>query len=286
MENKTFFMTGATSGLGKEAALALAKKGNTIIALVRNKTKGEQLISLNQKLNPNKGNIKLIEGDLNSFDSIKKACEKIKLRFVKLDCIILNAGIMNFRHIKTENDIEETFQVNLLSPLLICHHLIDLLKESKNAKIIFTASALHQGDINYNDIEFNNNFSGFKVYRQSKLGVILICRLLAQKLAPHDITICSQHPGLVKTELGRSAGWFSKLIFSLMGKSAKKGAENLIYLMETSKNKLISGEYYVNKKVKEITPQSYDINTAEKLLKVIRKYLSKYISTESLIFKD
>jgi NAD(P)-dependent dehydrogenase (short-subunit alcohol dehydrogenase family) len=286
MKNKTFFMTGATSGLGKEAAINLANKGATIIALSRNKKKGNQLIELHQKINSGKGKIELIEGNLSSFDSVKKACKEVKSKFNKLDGIILNAGIMNFSSLKTENNIEETLQVNLLSPLLICHYLVDLLKNNEDNRIIFTASALHQGNIKFNDIEFSQNFSGFKVYRQSKLGVILTCRLLSQKLSNNNINIYSQHPGLVKTELGRSAGWFSKLIFSLMGISAKKGAKNLIYLSETSNTSLISGEYYANKKIKKITPQSYDINTARNLLNVCEKYLHEYIDNESLIFNQ
>ena len=121
------------------------------------------------------------------------------------------------------------------------------------------------------------------MYSQSKLGVILSCRALADTL--DDIAIYSQHPGLVSTNLGRSAGWFSRMFFYVMGKSPAKGAETLSYLMETPKAQLNSGEYYANKKVKATTPQSYDMEVAAQLLDVCQTYLKGYIHTDSPIFK-
>lgn len=278
-------MTGATSGLGKVSAIKAASNGNTLIVLARNKTIGETLkLEFNQQHPNASGKIEIIEGNLNSFDSVSTACQEIKLRYPTIDMIINNAGIMNFEFKQTIDKIEETLQVNLISPLLICDILFDNLKKAQNPKIIFTSSGLHQGEINFGNLEFKNSFSSFKVYRQSKLGVILICRLLAKPLEEHSISIYSQHPGMVRTNLGRAAGWFSKLIFYLMGKSPEKGSQTLSYLIETPYNQLKSGEYYANKKVTSTTIESYDMKVAEKLLQTVRGYVEKYANSESVIF--
>jgi NAD(P)-dependent dehydrogenase (short-subunit alcohol dehydrogenase family) len=200
--------------------------------------------------------------------------------------IINNAGIMNFEFRQTIDKIEETLQVNLLSPLLICHLLFDNLKNAQDPKIIFTSSGLHQGEINFKNLEFKDSFSSFKVYRQSKLGVILICRLLSKSLKDYNINIYSQHPGMVRTNLGRNSGWFSRMIFYLMGKSPEKGSITLSYLMETPNAQLKSGEYYANKEITATTKQSYDMKVAEELLEVVKVYLEKYITTPSPIFKQ
>lgn len=286
-QRKTIFMTGATSGLGKVSAIKAANNGDTLIILSRNKNIGEKMkLEFKNQYPKATGKIDIIEGNLNSFESVSAACKVVKSRYPEIDMIINNAGIMNFEFKETIDNIEETLQVNLMSPLLICDMLLENLKKSKNPKIIFTSSGLHQGEIKFENLEFENNFSSFKVYRQSKLGVILICRLLAKRLSEHNISIYSQHPGMVRTNLGREAGWLSKLIFYLMGKSPEKGSQTLSYLIETPKNHLKSGEYYANNKVTSTTKESYDMNVAEKLLHTVREYLKKYVDSESVIFQS
>lgn len=279
-------MTGATAGLGKVSAIKSANNGDTLIILARNKSKGEALKSEFNNQYPNAtGKIEIIEGDLNSFDSVCSACQKVKSKYPVIDMVVNNAGIMNFQFMQTVDNIEETLQVNLLSPLLICHLLFDHLKKAQDAKIVFTSSGLHQGAINFSNLEFKHSFSSFKVYRQSKLGVILICRLLAKSLKDHNISIYSQHPGMVRTSLGRNAGWFSRMIFYMLGKSPQKGSETLSFIIETPNSELKSGEYYSNKKVTTTTKESYDMEVAEKLLQRVRAYVEKYINSKSPIFE-
>lgn len=285
IENKVIFMTGATSGLGKVSALQAAKNGATLIVLVRNLSKGKALQTEFKNQHPESvGKIEIIEGNLNSLESVHTACKEVKSKFPVIDLIVNNAGIMNFEFKKTLDNIEETLQVNLLSPLFICHLLFDNMKKSKDPKIIFTSSGLHQGEINFGNLEFKDSFSSFKVYRQSKLGVILLCRLLAEPLAKHHIGIYSQHPGMVRTDLGRSAGWFSKMIFYFMGKSPEIGSQTLSYLIETPTSKLKSGEYYADKKITITTKESYDMDVAKKLLEKVEGYLSQFITSESPVF--
>lgn len=280
-------MTGATSGLGKMSALKAAQEGATLIVLARDKVKGQELCTDFKNQYPqSSGTIEIIEGDLSSFDSVSAACEVVKQKYPVIDMIVNNAGIMNFDTKKTINNIEETLQVNLLSPLLISHLLFENLTKSDDPKIIITSSALHQGNINFDNLEFNNSFSSFKVYRQSKLGVILICRLLAKSLKKHKVGVYSQHPGMVRTDLGRTAGWFSKMIFYVMGKSPEKGSQTLSFLIETPNVELTSGEYYANNKIITTTKESYDLEVAQKLLETVRKYLDQYIKFDSVIFQE
>jgi NAD(P)-dependent dehydrogenase (short-subunit alcohol dehydrogenase family) len=282
--NKIIFMTGATSGFGKICALKAAGNGATLIVLARNKNKGEALCNEFKNQYPDsKGKIEIVEGNLSSLNSVYSACEVIKSTYPVIDMIVNNAGIMNYETIKTVDDIEETLQVNLLAPVLICHLLLENLKRSTDSKVIFTSSGLHQGNINFDNLEFNTGFSSFKVYRQSKLGVILMCKLLAQKLKSDAISVYCQHPGVVITNLGQSAGWFSKVIFYLMGSSPEKGSQTLSFLMDTPKVELTSGEYYADKKITTTTKESYDMEVAQKLLNRANVYLNEYVKAKSII---
>ncbi len=284
-ENKAIFMTGGTSGLGKVAALHALANGAHLILMARNIEKGEQLQQAFASAYPKStGKLTLIKGNLSDLQSTVDVCTAVQELNVELDQIILNAGIMNFERKLSQNGIEETLQVNLLAPLLLIEKLHPLLNIAGNSKIIITASALHQGSINFNDIEFNENYSAFKVYRQSKLGTILLSRLLTDRFK--DFGIYTQHPGVVKTELGRDAGWFSKFIFSLMGSSPKKGARTLIYLMESNTKDLSAGGYYAKKLFTTTTKQSYDMAMAEGLMEVCKKYLAPYLNENTTEVKQ
>lgn len=93
----------------------------------------------------------------------------------------------------------------------------------------------------------------------------------------------SQYPGIVDTELSRSAGWLSKLIFKWMGKSPEHGAKTLNYLIETDNHSLMSGEYYAKSKVKETTKEAYDLEAAKRLVSILNGYLENYLPKSQLL---
>jgi len=281
---KTIFITGATAGIGMVAASQLAARGNTVIATARTPERGNELRMYYQQHYPGaKGTIEIVLCDLLSFESIVNACSQVKANHDCIDVLINNAGLWNFSYRESRDNNEETLQVNVLAPLLINHLLMDLLIKSTEAKSIFAASALHQGDVDFRNLEFKNHFNGFNAYRQSKLGIILLTRLLAKKLAPVNVGVYCEHPGLVNTKLGRDANWISNLIFRVMGITPEKGAKTLVYLAEEKKENLISGEYYYKESVKQITAQSNDLLVAQKLLTVLNGYLTRYVGSSDLI---
>jgi NAD(P)-dependent dehydrogenase (short-subunit alcohol dehydrogenase family) len=276
LENRVIFFTGATSGFGLIAALEFVQLGANVVITARSVEKFELVRNELQGKFPNaKGKLDFVICDLSSMKSVAIACDEFKKRYSKLDVLINNAGIWNFSYRETSDKIEETFQVNLMAPVFINHTLRDLLAKSDFAKSIFTASGLHQGNFNFEDPEFRNKFSGFKAYRQSKLGIILMTRLYDSLDKKSGISYYAQHPGMVNTKLGRDAGWFSNLIFKLMGKSPEKGAQTLIYLVTQDKGNLTSGAYYQNQKVSQSSKESYNLTTAKRLESLVNQYLQK-----------
>lgn len=267
-------MTGATSGIGKEVALDLASKGEKVLVLARRSAKAEDLVSACDRRLPNcPGSIEVIPGDLSSLRSVEEACDIVLKSQDRLDMLIHNAGIMNFKFVESSDGIEETLQVNLLSMVFMINKLKPLLLKSNDPRILCTASGLHQGTINFSDPEFRQGYSALAAYRQSKLGMILTCRYLAKELEQENITICSTHPGVVRTSLARTAPGWAKLVFWMMGKSPAAGAKTLLHTCHTPTDQLVSGEYYANSVVKKITPESYGMEAAAKLWKLCNALL-------------
>lgn len=270
MNAKTIVIIGGTSGIGQAAVRHFLKTNNKLVLLYRNESKLQETLKGSDK------EVITIPCDLYSFNSMKKAIESIKEQVDVVDVLISNAGMWEFGERKmTENQIETTFQVNVLAPCFFKEQLTDLLKKSENPRVITTASALHIGTINFADIEYKQKFSGYQAYRQSKLAVVLLTRLWAKQ--GDGIQYFSFHPGVVSTELGRSAGWLAKTFFKFFGISPEKGAQTLIYLIESPKNSLISGEYYAkNKLTKTSTSESYNLETAKKMEEVVETYLARF----------
>jgi NAD(P)-dependent dehydrogenase (short-subunit alcohol dehydrogenase family) len=285
LNGQIVFITGATSGIGKIAACTLAQKGATVVATARSESKGEELISFFEKNYPDKeGKIEILHCDLSSFDSIMHAVESFKKRFLKLNLLINNAGIYNGNFKTSVNGIEETFHVNVLAPLLLTHLLCDMIVGTKG-KIINTSSSFHHGNINFNDIEGRQFYSGFNVYRQSKLAELLLTKIIAKKLEGTGVHIYCQHPGVVKTNLGGKTSKFFNTSLNIIGTSPEKGAETLLYLAIEPKEKLISGKYYAYKKIWKTKPYSNNIQLAEELFRVCRRLLGSYIKESSFIFE-
>jgi len=272
--SKNVLITGATSGIGTAIAIHLAQSGYSIIVCGRS---GENLNLLKNRLQTINSTISVytVLCDLSSYESIKAACTQILTSHNSIDVLILNAGLWNFRFIETADKIEETFQVNLLSQMIMYNELKGLMPKNEESKVIFTSSGLHQGTINFSDIEFRDRFSGFKAYRQSKLGLIMLTRWLANQTEHKGISFYCVHPGMVNTNLGRSAGWFSRVVFKLFGKSIEKGAQTHIHLIDQKNEALTSGAYYANSRVTQTTPYSYKMTEAHRLWHVLKNYTDR-----------
>ena len=103
----------------------------------------------------------------------------------------------------------------------------------------------------------------------------MLTRWLSKQAENSGISFYCVHPGMVSTQLGRNAGWFSRSIFKLFGKSKEKGAQTHVYLIDKKAGDLQSGEYYSNKKVSKTTTYSYNMEEAQKLWNTLQKYMPR-----------
>ena len=279
LQHKIIVMTGGTSGLGRVAALELARAGARVWVLCRNAQKGEGLVrELALDEGDPAGSIELALSDLTDLKSVANACKQILDQSPRIDALLNNAGVWAFKRQETADGIEKTFQTNVLAPLLITRLLMPGLRAATGAKVINTASALHKGAINWDDIEYRQGYTGFKAYQQSKLALILLTRLYAKRYEVDGVAHYSLHPGLVSTDIGRDGGWLAHTFFSLFGISPAEGADTLLYLADTDPALLENGAYYVKRRpVNTATPLSRDPDAAARLEALCLSYLRDWI---------
>jgi retinol dehydrogenase-12 len=276
MTNKlSVVITGGTSGFGKKAVIDLLKDGHDVWILYRDESKR---VNLMKDFIEYPGRAIFIYCNLSDFKSVSNACDKIIRQTNHLDILINNAGIWNSKKVITVDGIEETFQVNVLSPLLISEKCKSLLKNAKGSKIINTASGLHQGGLYLDNINWDKKYSGFKAYRHSKLALILMTRAMALHYFKDHISVYSFDPGMVKSQLQHSVSPFFNFLLGLLGQNSHKGAKTLNYIIQTPQPYIETGSYFKKrKKAKTTTELSLNLIKAEKVYQFCYSIIEKFL---------
>ena len=265
LQDKIILLTGATSGIGKVAAVEIAKTGATLVLTSRNMVKGEEV---KNEIIAASGNAKVevMECDLSSIDSILHFSGKFSSMYFKLDVLINNAGTWETERTETSDGFEKMFAVNYLAPFLLSNQLLPLLKQEFPTRIIFVSSAAHKmGKLNFDDLQSKKHFSHFAAYSQSKLAVLMAANTLADKLKNTRVTVNSMHPGVVSTALFDKMKPWQVLLFRLMMVTPEKGAETIIYLATSPEVEKTSGCYFIKKKTASVSARATNNADAEKL---------------------
>jgi len=203
LDGQVGIVTGATSGIGKETARELAKRGAKVIIGCRDKVRGEATA---KELAKEGGKVVFMKLDLASFKSVEEFCKRVVREETSLDFLINNAGMFTLDKIMTEDGYESQFQVNHLSHFLLTNILLDLIKAQDGGRIINVSSVAHWAsigiptDINWEMVRYN----GVLAYANSKLANVLFSKRLEEKLSDTGVSVYSVHPGGVSTDLGRN----------------------------------------------------------------------------------
>jgi NAD(P)-dependent dehydrogenase (short-subunit alcohol dehydrogenase family) len=273
LKNKTCIITGGNSGIGKAAAVGLARFGANIILVVRNRFRGEAALKEIITLTGNK-NIEIQLCCLSSFESIKECADNIRSHHKKIDMLINNAGAYFSKKHITKDGIEATFQVNYLSRFLLTNLLLDLIAKNGGGKIIIVNGEYHRhGKINFNDLQMENRYTGMCAACRAKLADLLFVYELSSKLKGFPVNVNALHPGIVATnavENDPDASMMRKILYWLAKpflSSPEKGAETILYLASNDEVKNVTGKYFINKKIAASSSSSLDKEAAKKLWK-------------------
>jgi NAD(P)-dependent dehydrogenase (short-subunit alcohol dehydrogenase family) len=280
MTGKICLVTGGNSGIGKAAALGLAKMGATVVIVSRNKEKGETAVTDIIAKSGNK-NVELIQADMSSQNLIHKLAEEFKARHEKLHVLINNAGVYLTKRTTTENGLETTFAVNHLGPFLLTSLLLDILKASSPSRIVNVTSDAHNGaKINFEDLQGEKRFSGWQAYGQSKLAMILFTHELAKKLEGSGVTANSAHPGVVRTNFAKNNGGLVMLGFKFLGIffiSPESSAKRILYVATSPRLEGVTGKYFSKMHETKSSPESYDDDAARRLWQVSEQLANRSV---------
>lgn len=272
MKGKTCFITGASSGLGKAAAVDLARLGASLVLACRTPEQGLRTAEEIQKETGNRS-IDFLAADLSSQAEIRKLAQEYQSRFPAPHVLINNAGLALRKRTLTTDGIETTLAVNHLAYFLLTNLLLDTLKNSGHPTRIVNVSsdAHHSGTIDFDDLQFEQGYSAWRAYARSKLCNLYFTYELAKKLEGTNVTVNALHPGAVATRVFRDVPLPIRALILLLTKSPQKGAQTTVYLASSPDVEGVNGKYFKNKAEANSSSLSRDSNSAQRLWEISAK---------------
>ena len=287
MERKTVIITGANSGIGKQAAMQLLEKGCQVILACRNPEKGQAL--LNEISSSGTYSAECMQVDMSLQKSVRSFAEKVRNKYDHVDVLIHNAAIFNVtqktRELTSEG-IETVWATNHVGPVLLTGLLLDLLRKSENGRILTVASkgllAMPGLKVNLQDPEFSKKkFSVVKAYYQSKLAQILYTLYLAEKEKGSGVTVNCVRVPAVQIDISRhpELSGFMKWVYSVKARNSippGKAAETYVDLALSPGYDGISGRYFDEHSVQVGTGQyAADKENRKAVMALTESYISR-----------
>jgi NAD(P)-dependent dehydrogenase (short-subunit alcohol dehydrogenase family) len=265
---RTCMITGATSGIGRATALALARLGADLVLVCRDRGRADETVTEIRSATGNR-NVEVMRADLSSQQAIRQLARDYLATDRPLHVLLNNAGVVNVRRTLTADGIETVFAVNHLASFLLTNLLLDRLTASAPARIVNVASDAHRfGTMNFDDLGGEKSYRSMRIYGQSKLANIMFTYELARRLEGSGVTVNCLHPGAVATGLGKNNGGWATVVIGMLRpffRTPESGAATSIYLASAPQVDGVSGKYFSNRKEARSSKASYDATAARRL---------------------
>jgi NAD(P)-dependent dehydrogenase (short-subunit alcohol dehydrogenase family) len=267
---QTILLTGATDGLGKQTALALARQGATLLLHGRDP---HRLETTRQEIQDATGNSRLESylADFASLAQVHSLAQAVQVKHPRLDMLINNAGIGGGKAGEAQREVSQDgyelrFAVNYLAPFLLTHLLLPCLRYTPPSRIINVSSA-GQVPLDFDNVMLERHYVPLDAYRQSKLAQVMFTFDLADALKGDQITVNCLHPASLMN---------TKMVYESFGytlSTIEDGVKALMYLATSPDLDGVTGKYFDQQREARANAQAYD-PAARRQLRQLSEQLS------------
>ena len=260
----TIAITGATSGIGEAAAVALAAAGHRILVIGRDPDRGAAAMARVELAGPGAGH-RLYLADLSLVREARRLAANIARDHPRLDVLANNAGAIFPRREETAEGLERTFALDHLGIWALTDALLPTLRTSR-ARVVTTSSAAHWGGrVDPADWQLRRGWSPWRAYCNAKLMNVLFTRALAKR--EPDVTAVCFHPGFIRSRFGTKPEGMAGLAGvaqRLFARSPERGAETLVHLASAPLPEH-PALYWAGRKPARMSAQAQDDGLADQL---------------------
>lgn len=280
LSGSTILITGASGGIGKATALALARSGASLILAVRDvdaSSAGELTAEVRQA--GTSGSVELVSLDLADLRSVDRCARLLVDNAPVIDTIINNAGATFRTRELTAQGFERTFAVNYVGHYALTRLLLPQLRPG-SSRVISVSSDGHklgQG-IKWDDLTFSQGYGSTAAYGQAKLAEILFTRELADRYASAGIHAHAVHPGFVNSNFYDGHGIAARLLqgfVRLTAKTPEQGAKTSVFLATSDEALRSNGGYWAKSKPAKPSAAALDKTDAERLWTVTENLIAQ-----------
>ncbi len=246
-------VTGATSGIGRASAFALASHVGHLFLLGRDESRGCQLRDLLARRHPGTS-VEFVAADLSSLSEVRRLAGQIRERTSRIDVLINNAGARFDSFRQSADGHELTFATNHLGHFLLTSLLMEALLAAPSVRVINVSSSAHAAATRPERwLMTSDDYDRRQAYARSKLANLLFTYELARRLSDSSITANAVHPGIVRSGFARNNGlvsWLKHVLSHGLRReliSAARGAETITWLATSREVSGSSGGYYFQK---------------------------------------
>ena len=272
MEGKVCVVTGATSGIGKAAATALAGLGATVVLVGRDRSRTEAAAAEIGAVSASPPRAEI--ADLASLEQVRGLAGRLA-GLEHIDVLVNNAGLVLGERRMTPDGYEHVFALNHLAPFLLTSLLLPKLTASAPARVITVTSDAHSAArLDLSDPNLERGWDSWRSYANSKLANIMFTRELARRLEGTGVTANCAHPGVVRTGFGRDARPLLRLGLTIARpflSSPERGADTIVYLASSPDVADQTGGYYVRRQRREPSAAARDDTAARQLWEISEK---------------
>ena len=272
MKGAVCVVTGATSGIGKAAATALARLGATVVLVGRDRGRAEAAAAEIAPVSASPPRAEV--ADLASLEQVRGLAGRLG-GLERIDVLINNAGLMLGERRTTPDGLEHVFALNHLAPFLLTSLLLPKLTASAPARVVTVTSDAHSAArLDLSDPNLEHGWDSWRSYANSKLANILFTRELARRLDGTGVTANCAHPGVVRTGFGRESRPLLKLGITIARPfmlSPERGADTIVYLASSPDVAGQTGGYYVKRQRREPSAAARDDAAARELWELSEK---------------
>ena len=244
IQGKYCMVTGASSGIGREIALGLAKSGARVIMVCRDPSRGKAALEYVHRGSGNQAG-ELMLADLSSQYEIRWLATAYRIKHNSLHLLVNNAGIIRDKRELSVDGIEMTFAVNYVAYYMLTNLLIDLIKDSAPARIVNLTSAVHRtARLDFDNLQGEKKYHRDRIYAQSKLADIIFTNELALRLEGTGVTANSVCPGAVSSNIWAGSSKAVNTVFKLLMKGPSEGAVLPLYVAASADIAGASGKYF------------------------------------------